>query len=133
MEGPQDEKHRLDKWLWAARFFKTRAIAAEAISAGKVELNGERPKRGKAVKIGDRVEVRLGPYRHHVVVRELSGRRGPAAEAARLYEETADSRAERERLSERLRSTPPAFFYDKGRPTKKDRRELNRFRDRNEG
>ena len=83
-----DEKTRLDKWLWAARFFKTRALAADAIESGKVEVNDDRPKRGRAVHVGDRLVIRLGPYEHHVVVRALSGRRGPAAVARELYEET---------------------------------------------
>src|SRR6188472_3736728 len=99
-----DEKYRLDKWLWAARFFKTRAVAADAIESGKVEVNDERPKRGKAVKVGDRIRVRLGPYEHHVVVRELSARRGPASVAQQLYEETVESLQARQLLAERLKA-----------------------------
>lgn len=120
---------RLDKWLWAARFFKTRALAAQAIEGGKVDLNGDHPKRSKALKVGDQVRIRLSPYEHHVVVRELSDRRGPATAAQRLYEETPESRAAREQLAERLRSAPPPSFYDKGRPTKRDRRQLRRLKD----
>jgi ribosome-associated heat shock protein Hsp15 len=127
---PEAPDHfRLDKWLWAARFFKTRAIAAEAIESGKVEVNGDRPKRGKAVKVGDRLRVRLGPYEHHVVVRELSARRGPAAVAQTLYEETPESRQARELLAERLRAAPPPLFTEKGRPSKKERRDLRRLKD----
>ena len=124
-----DEKTRLDKWLWAARFFKTRALAADAIESGKVEVNDDRPKRGRAVHVGDRLVIRLGPYEHNVVVRTLSGRRGPAAVARELYEETADSLTARERVAERLRSAPPPVFYEGGRPTKRDRRAIQRLKD----
>jgi len=124
-----DEKFRLDKWLWAARFFKTRAIASGAIESGKVEVNGERPKRGKAVKVGDLIRVRLGPYEHHVVVRALSARRGPAAQAQLLYEETEASLQARTLLAERLKAAPPPLFTEKGRPTKKERRDLRRLKD----
>jgi ribosome-associated heat shock protein Hsp15 len=124
-----DEKFRLDKWLWAARFFKTRAVAAEAIESGKVEVNGDRPKRGKAVKVGDLIRVRLGPYEHHVVVRALSARRGPAAQAQLLYEETAASLQARTLLAERLKAAPPPLFTEKGRPSKKERRDLRRLKD----
>jgi len=124
-----DEKFRLDKWLWAARFFKTRAIASDAIESGKVEVNGERPKRGKAVKVGDLIRVRLGPYEHHVVVRALSARRGPAAQAQLLYAETEASLQARTLLAERLKAAPPPLFTEKGRPTKKERRDLRRLKD----
>ena len=129
MADDADEKFRLDKWLWAARFFKTRAIASGAIESGKVEVNGERPKRGKAVKVGDLIRVRLGPYEHHVVVRALSARRGPAAQAQLLYEETEASRQARTLLAERLKAAPPPLFTEKGRPTKKERRDLRRLKD----
>ena len=121
---------RADKWLWAARFFKTRSLAADAIAAGKVDVNGERVKPAKLLQLGDEVSVRLGPYQHVVHVRGLSERRGPASVALTLYEETADSVAARARLAEQLRMAPAAFVYeDKGRPTKRDRREIDRFRD----
>jgi ribosome-associated heat shock protein Hsp15 len=122
---------RLDKWLWAARFFKTRSLATEAVTGGKVDVNGERAKPSKPVKPGDEVRLRVGPYEHILIVRELGERRGPAAVAATLYEETAASRAERERLAAQLKMAPAAFVYEeKGRPTKKDRRDLARFIDR---
>ena len=122
---------RIDKWLWAARFFKTRSLAAEAIAAGKVEVNEERVKPAKPIGLGDSVSVRLGPYLHVVTVRGLSERRGPATVAATLYEETAESVAARAKLAEQLRMAPAAFVYeDKGRPTKRDRREIERFRRR---
>ncbi|HVH19370.1 MAG TPA: S4 domain-containing protein [Myxococcota bacterium] len=121
---------RIDKWLWAARFFKTRSLAAEAVAAGKIELNDERVKPAKLIQLGDSVSVRLGPYVHIVHVRGISERRGPASVAATLYEETAESAAARAKLAEQLRMAPAAFVYEeKGRPTKRDRREIDRFRD----
>ena len=127
----EDDRVRIDKWLWAARFFKTRTLAAEAIEGGKVEVNGERAKRARALQPGDELRLRMGPYEHVIVVRALSNRRGPASEAALLYDETEESRKARERLAEQLRTTHVAFAYEEGKPTKRDRRELERFRDRN--
>ena len=89
---------RLDKWLWAARFFKTRSLAQQALVGGRVQLNGERTKPAHEVKVGDRVEVRVNEWRWEVKVRALSERRGPAEEASKLYDETEASRAERSRL-----------------------------------
>ncbi len=121
---------RIDKWLWAARFFKTRALAVDAIAGGKVTIAGDRVKPAKTVQSGDEIRIRLGPFEHAVIVRGVSERRGPASVAATLYDETPASRALRERLAEQLRIAPAAFVYeDKGRPTKRDRRELDRFRD----
>lgn len=129
-DSPSSDRVRIDKWLWAARFFKTRSLAAEAIAAGKVEVNEERAKPAKLIGLGDSISVRVGPYVHVVTVRGLSERRGPATVAATLYEETAESTAARAKLAEQLRMAPAAFVYeDKGRPTKRDRRELDRFRD----
>lgn len=126
-----DSTVRLDKWLWAARFFKTRSLATEAVAGGKVDVNGERAKPAKAVKPGDEIRLRVAPFEHSLIVRALGERRGPAAAAQSLYEETAESRAAREKLAAQLRIAPPAFvFEDKGRPTKKDRRDLARFIDR---
>jgi len=116
---------RLDKWLWAARFYKTRALAVEAIDAGHVTLNGERPKPAKPVKPGDDVVLRRAPFEHVVVVKELSDKRGPAAVAATLYEETAESRAKRAMLATQMKSQPQPRF--KGRPTKKTRRDYERW------
>ncbi len=125
------DRVRLDKWLWAARFFKTRSLATEAVTGGKVEVNGERAKPAKAIKTGDEVRLRVGPYEHILIVRALAERRGPASVAPTLYEETEASRQARERLAEQLKLAPAPFVYeDKGRPTKKDRRELSRFIDR---
>ena len=127
-EVADDGRIRLDKWLWAARFFKTRSLAAEAIAGGKVQVNGDRAKRARPLQVGDQVRVRLGPYEHHVVVRALSARRGPASAAAELYEERADSLAAREALALRLKSLHSAFVPEKGRPTKRDRREIERWK-----
>ncbi|HEY9015904.1 MAG TPA: S4 domain-containing protein, partial [Gemmatimonadales bacterium] len=124
----QEDKTRLDKWLWAARFFKTRSLAAEAIEGGKVQVNGDRVKRAKTLQIGDEVRIRQGPYEHRIVVRELSSHRGPATRAAELYEETAESRAARETMALQLKSLHSAFVPERGRPTKRDRREIERFK-----
>lgn len=129
-EREDDARVRLDKWLWAARFYKTRALASEAVAGGKVQVNGDRAKRARPVQPGDEVRIRQGPYEHHVVVRALSGRRGPASAAAELYEETPASRAAREAMALQLKSLHAAFVPDKGRPTKKDRRELGRLKGR---
>jgi ribosome-associated heat shock protein Hsp15 len=130
MGDAEDSRVRIDKWLWAARFYKTRSLAAEAIAGGKIQLNGERVKRAKPVQIGDEIRIRQGPYEHHVVVRELSDRRGPAVQAAALYQETEASRAAREELSLQLKSVHAIFAPARGRPTKKDRREIRRFKGR---
>jgi ribosome-associated heat shock protein Hsp15 len=119
---------RIDKWLWAARFFKSRSIAVTAIEGGKVLVNGDRVKPSREVKAGDTVRVRLGPYEHGVVVRAISDRRGPAAQAALLFEETAESRAAREKLHWQLKHAAPLIEPGEGRPTKKDRRALNKFK-----
>ena len=129
MDSENHERVRLDKWLWAARFFKTRALAAEAIDGGKVDVNDARAKRAKMVQIGDAVRIRQTPFEHVVVVRGVSERRGPASVATTLYEETADSKAKREALVTKIRSMP-ADDWDTGRPTKRDRREIERFRRR---
>jgi ribosome-associated heat shock protein Hsp15 len=124
------EPVRLDKWLWAARFFKTRALSAEAVAGGRVEVGGHKVKPGRDVKIGDVVRVRIGPYVHVVTVRALSGRRGPATEAAKLYEEDPAGRAEREKLREQHRLAAHAFAFGEGKPTKKERRALDELRGR---
>ena len=116
---------RIDKWLWAARFFKTRTLAVEAIAAGHVAVNGERAKPAKEVRPGDQVVVRRPPFEHAVAVKTLSERRGPAAEAALLYEETAESRARRTALAAQMKSQPQPRF--KGRPTKKTRRDYEKW------
>ncbi|MBI5601030.1 MAG: RNA-binding S4 domain-containing protein [Gemmatimonadetes bacterium] len=123
-----DTHVRLDKWLWAARFYKTRGIAVEAIAGGKVLYNGVRPKPAHMVRVGDEVRIRLGPYEHVVQVRELALRRGPAKQAQLMYEETEASLAARHRLAEQLKLAsaynPQAGWTE----NKKDRRELRRMR-----
>jgi ribosome-associated heat shock protein Hsp15 len=128
--GERPDKVRLDKWLWAARFYKTRALAAEAVEGGKVELNGDRPKRARPLQVGDELRIRLGPYEHIVTVRALSDRRGPATQAAGLYQETDASRSARETLAVQLKSLHSLYGPEKGRPTKKDRREIERLKGR---
>jgi ribosome-associated heat shock protein Hsp15 len=118
---------RLDKWLWAARFFKTRSLAQQAVAGGRVNLNGDRTKPAHEVKMGDTVVVRVGDWRWEVRVKALSDRRGPAEEARKLYDETAESKAERERMGDLRRwGTEPAATL-KGRPTKRDRRRIEDF------
>jgi ribosome-associated heat shock protein Hsp15 len=119
---------RLDKWLWAARFFKTRGLAADAVSGGKVHLNGARTKPAKSTRVGDEVEMRRGPYTTVVVVRALGDRRGPASEAQQLYEETEASRTARETLAAQLRTESATFTPHAGKPSKRDRREGVRLR-----
>src|SRR5690606_38024499 len=116
---------RLDKWLWAARFFKTRSLAGEAIEGGRVTLNGDRAKPAKELKVGDRLAVRRPPFEHVLVVKALSDKRGPATVAATLFEETGESRARRAVLAAEMKSLPQPRF--KGRPTKKTRRDYERW------
>ncbi len=118
---------RLDKWLWAARFFKTRALAAAAVAGGKVQINGSRTKPAKPVQVGDALRVRVGPYDWLVTVRALSERRGPAKDAHLLYDESPEGRTARERLAEAHKIAPAPTYQGKGRPTKKERRELQRL------
>jgi ribosome-associated heat shock protein Hsp15 len=131
MDEHQDGRVRIDKWLWAARFYKTRSLAAEAISGGKVHVNGERAKPAKGLQVGDELEIRQGPYEYHVVVRGLSARRGPASQAAGLYEETSASREARERMALQLKTMHTAFVPDqRGRPTKRERRAIDQLKGR---
>jgi ribosome-associated heat shock protein Hsp15 len=130
MNDTEDTRVRLDKWLWAARFYKTRSLAAEAIAGGKVQVNGERVKRAKPLQVGDEIRIRQGPYEHQVVVHGLAERRGPASDAAQLYQETPASRAAREAMALKLKSLHAAFVPERGRPTKKDRREIEKLKRR---
>jgi ribosome-associated heat shock protein Hsp15 len=130
MSSGDDSKVRLDKWLWAARFYKTRSLAADAIEAGKVEVNGDRAKRAKQLQVGDVVKVRQGPYNHIVTVKALSERRGPASVAATLYEESAERRKAREALQVQVKAAQSVGGYERGRPTKKDRRDIEKLRAR---
>jgi ribosome-associated heat shock protein Hsp15 len=120
-------KVRLDRWLWAARWFKTRALAAAAITGGKIRVNGERPKRARLVGVGDEIRVRKGPFEFHLEVRGLSETRGPANVAQSLYQETAASQEARALLALQLRGQPHITYAGKGRPTKRDRRAIERL------
>jgi ribosome-associated heat shock protein Hsp15 len=124
----EDNTLRLDKWLWAARFFKTRALATAAVAGGKVKLNGERVKAAKVIRPGDALNIHIGPYEYVVRVRALSARRGPAAQAAKLYEESESSQAARNELATRLAAERRLVTPPKGRPGKKERRQIIRFK-----
>jgi len=121
---------RLDKWLWAARFFKTRSLASSEVDGGHVELNGERAKPAKQIRVGDELRIRMHQTSYVVHVRGLSERRGPAHEARLLYEETEASLRERERLAEQRRLAPTPAYEEGGRPTKRDRRDMSRVKRR---
>lgn len=117
---------RLDKWLWAARFFKTRALAVEEIVKGRVQINDQAAKASREVRLGDLIRLRQGQIERQVWVRGISHIRGPAPQAQALYEETPDSIAARERAAEQRRLAPePADTITQGRPTKQDRRRLS--------
>jgi ribosome-associated heat shock protein Hsp15 len=122
------DKVRLDRWLWAARFYKTRSQAADAVSGGKVHVNDERPKRAKLVGVGDRLRVRPGPYDFLVTITGLAERRGSAKDAAALFVEDPAGKAARAKLAEQLRVAPTPTYEGKGRPTKRDRRELDNLK-----
>ena len=117
---------RIDRWLWAARFFKTRSSAAAAVTGGKVRVNGQRTKPAKAVRAGDRLDVRRGDRRWEVDVLATAERRGPASEAKTLYEELPESVERREREREREERRARRDAAGAGRPTKRDRRRLDR-------
>lgn len=127
-----DDAHRvrLDLWLWAARFFKTRSLAAEAIDGGKVEVGGERAKRARIVKPGDLITVRQGPIEFVLVVKALAARRGSAAVAQALYEETPEGKSIRERTQLQLKLAHVQHDFEEGRPDKKQRRDLDRWKGR---
>jgi ribosome-associated heat shock protein Hsp15 len=120
------DKLRIDKWLWAARFYKTRTLASEEVARGRVTVNAQEVKPAREVKVGDTVALRQGTVMRTVLVRGLSGVRGPAPVAQQLYEETADSIKAREAAAEQRRLAPePALTIEQGRPTKRGRRELD--------
>lgn len=126
MSDPDAAAVRLDKWLWAARLFKTRQLAIEAIEMGRVLVgDGQRAKPAKAVHIGDRLVVRRPPYETVLIVRAVAEKRVAAPIARTYYDETAESRAQREQLAADIAAQPPPLF--RGRPTKRDRRQLERW------
>ena len=122
-----NKKFRIDTWLCAARFFKTRALAADAVECGHVQVTEKRVKPGKEVAPGDMLDIRIGQRQYIVEVLALSNRRGPASEAQTLYHETDESRQRRDAIAAQLRAQPQPFRFS-GRPTKRDRREIERFR-----
>ena len=123
-----DSSVRLDKWLWAARFFKTRSVAREAVSGGKVHLNGNRAKPGRSLNVGDVLQIQRGDDLYTITIVELGIRRGPAAVAQTLYEETDESRLKREQLVEQRKLEHDQHARRERRPDKRQRRRLVRFK-----
>ncbi|MCP4188799.1 MAG: RNA-binding protein [Gammaproteobacteria bacterium] len=128
----EEEKIRLDKWLWAARFYKTRALASQAITGGKVHLNGQRIKPSRPVKINDCYQLQRGYERFEVIVRQLSGKRGPASIAQTLYVETEDSITKREIESEKRKLAAMQRPHSDHRPNKQERRKIRQFTGKSE-
>ena len=124
---PDPDSMRLDKWLWSARFFKTRSLAVAAIGAGHVSVNSERAKAAKALHVGDDVVVRKPPFEQAVVVKAMSEQRGPASVAAALFEETAESLARRTAMAAEMKSLHSHTPRFTGRPTKKTRRDYEKW------
>ena len=121
---------RLDKWLWAARFYKTRSLATDEIAKGRVQVNSQEAKPSRDIKAGDTVQMRQGPVTRTIVIRGLSQQRGSAPVAQQLYEETADSLRQREAAAEQRRlNNEPAASIEHGRPTKRDRRSMDKAQD----
>lgn len=120
---------RIDKWLWAARFFKTRGLAQAALAGGKVKVSGERVKPAKELSPGDELTIRIGEFEWTVTVKALSGKRGPAEAARKLYEEDEASRARRIAQVADRRAHAAVWGERKGRPTKRERREIERWKD----
>jgi ribosome-associated heat shock protein Hsp15 len=118
---------RIDKWLWAARFFKTRGLAAEAVAGGKVEVNGDRPKRSRIVRVGDTISIRRGLYEWTIVVKDITRLRGQASQAQKLYEETDESVSKRDAAIAQLKLERSPEFDAPRRPSKRDRRAMRRF------
>lgn len=122
-------KTRLDKWLWAARWFKTRTLATAAIKGGKVHVNNRSVKPAHTVTVGDYILITQGPYKRELVIVALGERRGPASEAAKLYTETDESLARNEQIRLTLKTQPDMAYQGSGRPTKRARRAIIRFTD----
>jgi len=130
-EKPISDPHakvRLDKWLWAARFFKTRQLAADAIKSGKVQVDNIKAKPARTIHKGNKIKIRRGPYVHEVEVNLAAEKRGSASVAAQLYTESAESIANRETLSQQIQTDRQSLRYNKGKPSKRDRRDLERLR-----
>jgi ribosome-associated heat shock protein Hsp15 len=130
-ENPETKSQiRIDKWLWAARFFKTRSLAADAVAGGKVALNGARPKPSRIIRPGDRLSIRRDAYEWSIIVKGTSNYRGPASDAVALYEENEESRTKRQAAMAQLKLERPAVFDSPRRPSKKDRRAISKFTNR---
>lgn len=126
------DKLRIDKWLWAARFYKTRSLAAEEIDKGRVRVNDVEAKASREVKVGDTIALRQGPVTRTLLVRGISSQRGPAPVAQQLYEETEESQRLRAEAAQRQRmNSEPASTLEHGRPTKRDRRTLDKAQGKN--
>lgn len=121
------EPIRIDRWLWAARFFKTRSLAAEAVASGKVEINGARAKPSRHVRRGETLNIRKGPFEWTVIVRAVAKNRGPAPQARLLFDETEESVRKRAVAAAQMKFERPPEFDLSGRPSKKDRRAMQRF------
>lgn len=125
-----NERHRVDRWLWFARFYKSRSLAAQAVTGGRVHVNGERAKPARDLVAGDRLDITLGPDLWTVIVRRLPSRRGPATEAKDCYDETPDSELRRSVARERRRTDRSLIVAPSGRPDKRDRRAIRRLHGR---
>ena len=126
-ESPPLERLRIDKWLWAARFYKTRSLASEAIKGGKIHHQGCRAKPSKELQVGDELVVKQGYVEKTVIVQALSDKRGPASQAAMLYQETTESIQKRENFKTAVQSQPAYRTAGTGRPTKRERRKIIQF------
>lgn len=126
----KDPAMRIDKWLWCARFFKTRGLAADAVKKGRVQVNNNRAKPALAVRAGDEIHIRSGPFTQQITVLALASGRKGAAEAAQLYREDPASLANRELVAEQLKTNNALHGYSRGRPTKRERRQLVDFKKR---
>lgn len=122
-----DKTQRLDKWLWAARFYKTRSLAVEAVNGGKVHLNNHRVKPSRTIKPDDSLTISKPPYEHTIIVLGLNEQRRQATEAQQLYQETDESIAKRALIREQIKSQPLGFRHDQGKPNKRDRRHIIKF------
>lgn len=126
-EIPSDDSQRLDKWLWAARFYKTRGLAVEAINGGKVHLNKNRVKPSRTIKPDDVLSISKPPYEHIITILGLSKQRRPAPEAQQLYVESEASIEKRKKLHDEIKNQPLGFRHEKGRPNKRERRHIIKF------
>jgi len=134
LENAGLDRLRVDKWLWAARFFKTRSVATDAIAKNRVRVDGQRIKPSRSIKVGDTVQIEKPPYHFNVTVLGLNDKRRPASEASLLYEESAESIAARQVMATNMRSDYQihAGLAGTGRPSKKQRRQIIRFQNRND-